>query len=81
MSQQTGSAGRHRAGVNHFLSSHGPDLVCFHGDDIGGVAVEGEEFHFVGFAIFINVDHRAHVASHKPVPRGAARSGRLDCAL
>lgn len=56
-----------------FLSGRGPDLVRLDGGNIGGVVVEGEEFHFVGFAVFLDVDHRAHVASHQPVRRERRR--------
>ena len=56
-----------------FLSRRWPDLVGFHRHDLCGVTVEREEFHFVGFAILIDVNDRARVAGHQSVRRERRR--------
>ena len=63
----------HRARVNHFLSRDRSDLIGFHGHDIGGMAIKREEFYFVGFAILIDVDDRAHIAGDESMRRERRR--------
>ena len=54
-------------------SRHRAHLAGFHGKNLCRMTVEGEEFHFVGFAILIDVNDRAHVAGHKSVRRERRR--------